>query len=354
MSIRDFSLFSFAQQCGCGAKLPPSDLRALLAPLAGHASDVPHLLIGTDDLDDAAVYEISDGLAIIQTVDFFPPNVADPRDFGRIASANALSDVYAMGGTPILALALLCVPSKNFPIDQAGRILAGARDTLDAAHAALVGGHTIKDPTLKFGLSVMGQARTDEILSNAAAQVGDLLVLTKPLGSGIATLAVKAQMADEKQASAVCRWMSRLNDVAAEAARSARCRAATDVTGFGLLGHAWQMAKASGVSMRLAVDDIPVLDSVADWASMGLVPSAAYSNRTYLAGKVRFDAEIPLSRKDVLFDPQTSGGLLVCVKPDRLSEFQRVMASQEPNCCEVIGDVVAMETEPEIMIVSSC
>lgn len=282
-------------------------------------------MVGFDASDDAAVYKISDDIAMIQTVDFFPPMVDDPRDFGRIAASNALSDVYAMGGVPRLAMNLLCVPSC-LPLDVVGEILAGGADKVAEAGAVIAGGHSIEDPEPKYGLCVTGFAHPRDILQNGGAGEGDLLVLTKPLGTGILTTAAKAELLDDGQYAAMIAVMTTLNRAACEAMLPLRPTACTDVTGFGLLGHVEEMARGAGLTARLTAGTIPALPGALALAREGIIPAGAYRNRAYLEGKVLVGRGIPLELADLLYDPQTAGGLVIAIPEARGGELLRRLA----------------------------
>jgi selenide,water dikinase len=342
-----FNLLQLTERCGCGAKLPAADLGELLSSLP-HSRD-PCLLVGPDTLDDGAVYRLTDDCLITQSVDFFPPVAAEPEVFGRIATANALSDIYAMGGTPLTALALMCFPS-GLPLQVAHRIITGALEKLTEAHVTLVGGHTLTDPQLKFGLSVTGLIESGQILTNAAAHPGDILVLTKPLGTGLTITAAKAGVAGEANIQEANRFMSALNSGAARAALEAGAHAATDVTGFGLLGHGWTVAKASRARIRFRAEAIPTLPGALEFASMGLVPAGAYANRQFLNNRARFSEGISLPRQDVLFDPQTSGGLLVSLPPENVERFREILIPLPDCCCPIVGEVEPGDEEPRILV----
>lgn len=267
-------------------------------------------MIGFDTSDDACVYRISDDLALIDTVDFFPPMVDDPFTFGQIAAANALSDVWAMGGTPVLAMNLLCFPSCLDP-DVAGQILAGGADKAAEAGCSVAGGHTITDDEPKYGMCVTGFARPDEILSNGGAREGDALVLTKAIGTGVLSTALKGGMLEDAAAEReLVDSMRALNRYAAEVARGLRVHACTDVTGFGLAGHLCEMAEASRLRATLRADAVPLLPQALPCAAMGLNPGGTYSNEGYFAGRVSCSDGVDLALRDLMFDPQTSGGLL--------------------------------------------
>jgi selenide,water dikinase len=341
-------LLQLAEHCGCGAKYPAADLRDLLSGFP-RAAD-PRLLVGPDTFDDGAVYRLTDNCLIVQTVDFFPPVASQPDVYGRIAAANAMSDIYAMGGRPVTAMALLCLPAKRMLLSAARGMLAGAIEKITEAGAVLVGGHTLTDPELKFGLAVTGVVEPGQILSNAGCKPGDVLVLTKPLGTGLTITAAKAGMAAESSVQQANRFMSALNARAAAAALAALACAATDVTGFGFLGHSWQMAKASVVRMRFRAESIPSIDGALGFASLGLVPAGAYANRQFLEGRVSFAADVSLACQDVLFDPQTSGGLLVCLPPDNVSRFQAALTGQTDCGSSVVGQVEPGDQEPRLVV----
>lgn len=274
--------------------------------------------MGFDASDDAAVYQISSDVALIQTVDFFPPMVDSPRDFGQIAAANALSDVYAMGGAPKLAMNLLCVPSC-LPLDVVGEILAGGADKTQEAGVVIAGGHSIEDQEPKYGLCVTGFVHPDKICTNSGAREGDVLVLTKPLGTGILTTAAKAELLSGEEYRAMVTIMTTLNKRACEAMLPLKPNACTDVTGFGLLGHVDEMARGAGLTAELWASCVPMLPRALALAREGILPAGAYRNRDYLAQRVRVDEGVPLADTDLLYDPQTSGGLVIAL-PEAHSE----------------------------------
>ena len=272
----------------------------------------PDLLIGIDGADDAGVYRISDDVALVQTVDFFTPIVDDPGDWGRIAAANALSDVYAMGGTPLTALQLLSWPRDVLPWSAAADVIDGAVEVLTRANCTLVGGHSIDDSDPKFGFAITGTVHPDRIITNSAAQPGDRLVLTKALGTGVIANAIKEGSAPPSSSSAAIASMSRLNAAASSAAVSAGITAGTDVTGFGLLGHLGEMLEASNVSATIDVTEIPILPGAAEIAADGYVPGGTKRNYQAVKGVVDF-GDTPTAIQTILVDAQTSGGLLLSV-----------------------------------------
>ncbi|MDF2839446.1 MAG: selenophosphate synthase [Clostridia bacterium] len=297
-----------------------------------------NLIVGLETSDDAAVYKIDDNRGIILTLDFFTPVVDDPYLFGQIAAANSLSDVYAMGGKPITAMNITCFPSC-LPINVLTEILKGGADKVKEAGAIVVGGHTVEDDEPKFGLSVMGMVALDQVTPNAAASPGDLLILTKPLGLGIINTAVKADVASAAAAQKAIDTMAYLNKDAAEAAARVGVNACTDITGFGLLGHAYEMAEGSGVTIELWSDLLPIINESIELAKMGIIPAGAYNNRKHLDGKLLFCNQIPQHIEDVMFDPQTSGGLLFAVKGTKAEELMKLLRENNRTECAIIGKV---------------
>jgi selenide, water dikinase len=287
-------------------------LHRALASLPRYAAD-PDVLVGLDTFDDAAVVRLTPDIALIQTVDFFTPVVDDPYDYGQIAAANALSDVYAMGGTPRTALNLVCWPPSGLAPEILGAILAGGADKVHEAGAVLVGGHSIQDEELKYGLAVTGIAHPDEIVTNAALRPGDALVLTKPLGTGILTTALKRGARSEASLAEAVASMKALNGSAMAIARAAGVRGATDVTGFGLLGHAAQSADAAGVTLVFQAGALPAFEGARELGPAGHVPGGGAANRAYFGPRVAVDPAVAEADVLLAFDPQTSGGLLLAV-----------------------------------------
>jgi selenide,water dikinase len=310
----------------------PGDLSEALAPLP-RITD-PRLLVGRETFDDAGVFALSDDLAIVQTVDFFAPIVDDPYLFGQVAAANALSDVYAMGGEPLTAMNIVGFPEGKLPIDVLTAILRGGQDKVHEAGAVLVGGHTVVDEEVKYGLAVTGRAHPAHLLTNAGARPGDRLVLTKPIGSGILATAAKRGDLSRALESAMIGSMATLNATASRAALVVGARCATDVTGFGLLGHASHIARASGVTLVIRVGAVSVLDGARDALARGARTGGAGRNASYLEAIVEWAGTSDADRA-LLVDPQTSGGLLVAVPPERASEY----LTRVPGAVE-IGEVV--------------
>lgn len=328
-------LTKLAPNCGCAAKVGPGTLAGVLCGLPKFQD--PNLLVGTETSDDAAVYRISDELAMIQTLDFFTPVADDPYDFGQIAAANALSDVYAMGGEPKTALNIVAFP-KDMDTAILGEILKGGADKVMEAGAVLAGGHTIQDDTPKYGLSVTGFVHPEKFWKNYGAQTGDRLILTKPLGTGIVNTAIKADMVSEEAREAALKSMKTLNRYARDVLKRHTVHACTDVTGFGLGGHATEMAVASDRTIVIDTEKLPVLPDVEEFASMGLIPGGAYRNREF-AEKTGVKSVAELWREDLVFDPQTSGGLLAAV-PER--DVPEIMKRLDESGLQagVIGEVV--------------
>jgi selenide,water dikinase len=296
----------------------PGDLTQALAALIPHSD--PRLLIGHETFDDAGVFRLSDDLALVQTVDFFAPIVDDPYDFGQVAAANALSDVYAMGGEPLTALAIVGFPTGSLPLEVLGQILRGAQDKVHEAGASLVGGHTVTDDEVKFGLSVTGRVHPAQILSNANARPGDVLVLTKPLGTGLVATAVKRGLAAPAHEAAMVSSMRQLNRDAARAATAIGVACATDITGFGLLGHASHIARASHVSLRVDVASIPTLPGTREALDAGIRTGGAERNEAFVSSDVLW-GRVSDADRAILVDPQTSGGLLLTVPVARVDEY---------------------------------
>lgn len=310
----------------------------------------PNLLVGMNSIDDAGVYRLTDELALIQTVDFFTPIVDDPYFYGQIGAANALSDVYAMGGQPLTVLNLVAFPSKKLDIKVLGDILKGGADKVLEAGAVLVGGHSIEDDEPKFGLAVTGIVHPDQVVTNCGARPGDKLVLTKPLGTGIITTAIKAGMATGETEKEVSSWMATLNRDAAAAMVDTGVHACTDITGFGLLGHAMEIAQGSGVNLVIKAAKIPVLPGAKEFAAMGLVPGGAYNNRRYLGDRVSVGAGVTDVLRDILYDPQTSGGLLIAVPADRSDHLMGALAERGVAAARVIGEAVAGSGEISVVV----
>ena len=323
----EVKLTKLAQCAGCGAKVGARTLAQLLEGLKVHRD--PNLLVGFDKSDDASVYKVSDDLALVQTVDFFPPIADDPYLFGQIAATNALSDVYAMGGEPRLALNLMCVP-EDMPREAVHAMLRGGYDKVYEAGCLITGGHSIFDKEPKYGLSVTGFVHPDHILTNSGAQPGDVLLLTKPLGIGVLTTANKAELASPEAMERAYGLMTTLNKAARDAMVRYRVHACTDVTGFGLMGHLLEMTQGSDVEAHLSVGDIDLIPEALELAKMGLLPEGMYRNRTFAEPWVEV-GDTPLHCQDLLFDPQTAGGLLMAVHPGDAQALYRELEGAVPS-----------------------
>ncbi len=299
----------------------------------------PDLIVGTGTCDDAGVFRLDEETALVQTVDFFTPIVDDPFDFGRIAAANALSDVYAMGGRPLTAMNIVCFPVKEMPREILRDILIGGLEKIQEAGAVLLGGHSVEDPEIKYGLSVTGVVRPDEVLTNDGARPGDALVLTKPIGTGVLATALKGKVAGESALGTLVRVTSTLNRAAADVMRGFEVHACTDVTGFGLAGHALEMARGARVRILLRAEAVPVIPEARELAAMGLLPAGSYATRHYCGHLVDAADGVDPLLMDLLFDPQTSGGLLLAAPRDQAGACVDRMHEQGIAEAAVIGEV---------------
>ena len=301
----------------------------------------PNLIVGLERADDAGVYKINDELAIIQTVDFFTPIVDDPFCFGQIAVANALSDVYAMGGIPKTAMNLVAFPIKEMGISILRQILEGGLDTMKQAGVVLVGGHSIEDRELKYGLSVTGFVHPDRVIQNTGLKPGDRLILTKPLGTGIINTAIKGGIASAAVTETVTRIMITLNRQAAEVMCHYPVSACTDVTGFGLIGHLAEMIVGTSCSVQLRSSQIPVIPETFEYAGMGLIPGGAFKNKEFRASIVTFSSMIDPLLQEILFDPQTSGGLLIGIQDKFSQDLLQELKSSGAGDSAIIGEVTS-------------
>jgi selenide,water dikinase len=296
------------------------------------------LLVGIEGVDDAGVYQLTEDIALVQTVDFFPPIVDDPFAFGQVAAANALSDVYAMGGQPITALNIIGFPAKMDP-QIIGQILSGGADKIAEAEAVIAGGHSVKDNELKYGLAVTGLIHPSKIIANSNAQVGDRLILTKPIGTGIVSTAVKQKKAGKTEESKVVEVMSALNKIAAEEMIRFEAHAATDVTGFGLGGHSYEMASGSKVSIEISFKNVILLPGAIEYAESGALTGGANANRQYLDGKIHFAENFEKHVHDIIYDAQTSGGLLIAVAEEKSGILLESLLARGVEAAE-IGRVI--------------
>jgi len=336
MAESEVKLTKLAKCAGCGAKVGAGVLASLLDGIRVRRD--PNLLVGFDKSDDASVYRVSDELALVQTVDFFPPIADDPYLFGRIAATNALSDVYAMGGEPKLALNIMCIP-ESMSSDTVHQLLRGGYDAVYEAGALITGGHSILDDEPKYGLAVTGFVHPDHILTNSGARPGDVLMLTKPLGLGVLSTAAKAEMLSPAGEALSQKLMTTLNRTARDIMVNYRVHACTDVTGFGLLGHTCEMAQGSDVEIELHPGEIDLIPEALELARVGLLPAGMYRNRSFAEPWV--DAgDIPLERQDLLYDPQTSGGLLIAVAPEDAPALFSELKGAVPSA-QRVGEVRA-------------
>ena len=312
MAENEVKLTKLAKCAGCGAKVGAGVLAQLLDGIKVHSD--PNLLVGFDKSDDASVYKVSDDLALVQTVDFFPPIADDPYLFGQIAATNALSDVYAMGGEPKLCLNIMAIPA-DMPKEAVHDLLRGGYDKVYEAGALITGGHSILDEEPKYGLAVTGFVHPDNVLTNSGAKPGDVLLFTKPIGIGVLTTAAKADMASAESMELAHKLMTTLNKTARDAMVKYRVHACTDVTGFGLLGHTLEMAQGSGMEVELDVEAIDLIPEAVELARMGILPEGMYRNRAFAEESVD-EGTTELCKQDLLYDPQTAGGLLMAVDPE--------------------------------------
>jgi selenide,water dikinase len=326
-------LTDLSHGAGCACKIGPGDLREVLAQLPRQVH--PDLLVGGETYDDAGVYRLSDELALVQTVDFFTPIVDDPRDFGRIAAANALSDVYAMGGRPVTAMNLVGFSLERLGGEVLAAILGGGAEVAAAAGVAIVGGHSIDDPEPKYGLAVTGVVHPARVVRNSTARAGDVLFLTKPVGGGALTTAAKrgtAPAAAIREGTAV---MTTLNGPAAAAAQSVGPSAMTDVTGFGLLGHLHELATASGVEARVTAGAVPALAGATELLAAGAIAGGSRRNREWVEPHVEWDHAVPEPVRALLCDAMTSGGLLVAVAPARAGAMEQALRAAAPASARI-------------------
>ena len=332
-------LTRFSHGAGCACKLSPADLRTVLGLVHGLDRDPdPNLLVGLDTADDAAVYRVRDDLALVVTTDFFTPIVDDAYDWGRIAATNALSDVYAMGGTPLLALNLVAWPRDGLPFELLARVLDGSNDVVRRAGAVVGGGHSIDDPEPKFGLAVVGTVHPERVLTNRGAQPGDALVLTKPIGLGVISTALKRDAAPAHLVDEAIRVMTTLNADARDAALELgdALHAATDVTGFGLLGHLREMLHASGLAGDVDADAVPVIDGVRDLLAAGMVAGGTQRNHAFIDDYVDWGT-LALDEQLLLADAQTSGGLLLAVAAASADQLVRALETRGTLAAAIVG-----------------
>jgi selenide,water dikinase len=324
--------------------MSPSDLAQALEGLPKIVDK--NLIVGMETLDDAGVYRLTEDIALVQTVDIFTPIVDDPYIYGSIVAANSMSDVYAMGGKPLLAMNIMGFPIGKLDISIMTEILKGGTEKLKEAGVVLVGGHTIDDQELKYGLSVTGVISPDKVITNANAKSGDLLILTKPIGTGVIGLAIKAEMLSHNDVIVqnACKLMQSLNKTASELMQDVVVNACTDITGFGLLGHSSEMAKGSGVAISISAEKVPILDGVLELAKPDVVPGRSHANKNFLEGSVIFKDEIPVELAELLFDSQTSGGLLISVEKSKAKLLLGKLHNAGIAEASIIGEVMESPT----------
>ena len=340
MSIK---LTELAFCAGCAAKLRAEVLMDVINPFGNvfNQADYPDLLIGLEKADDAAVLKLNDEQALVFTTDFFPPPVDDPYDYGAVAAANSISDIFAMGGKPLMALNVTALPA-DLPKDVISEIFRGGAEKAKEAGCPIVGGHTIRDNEPKYGLAVVGMVHPDKILYKGHLSVGDKMVLTKPIGFGVTVTASKVGLAEEEDLQTVINWMKTLNRTASELAVEFGSHSGTDVTGFSLMGHSWEMIRGTDLGLRYAYDDIPFVPNYEKYMEMGMFSAGANENYNFYIDKVRFAEHIDENHQMMLFDPQTSGGLLLGIHPDQIDAFLEKAASVG-QFARVIGEVVEGE-----------
>ncbi|SKA30613.1 selenophosphate synthase [Enhydrobacter aerosaccus] len=349
MNTHKVRLTSLAHGGGCGCKLAPSVLQELLADQPA-AAVYKQLLVGTETSDDAAVWQVDENTCIIATTDFFMPMVDDPYDFGRIAATNALSDVYAMGGKPVMALAILGMPVDKIPTEMVREILKGGAAVCASAGIPVAGGHSIDCPEPVYGLAVIGTCRPEQVRRNSGARAGDALILTKPIGVGIYSAAIKKSALPPPAYPEMIGTTTLLNKVGTELGTDADVHAITDVTGFGVLGHGLEMARGSGLTLVLEADAVPLLSEAAALAQQGFVTGASHRNWASYGHDVRLPEGLPDWRRHLLADPQTSGGLLVACAPERADAIVRKIAAAGYPAARVIGR--AESGEPVVKVIA--
>jgi len=308
-----------------------------------------NVIVGLDTIDDAGVYRITDELAIVQTVDFFTPIVDDPYWFGQIAAANALSDVYAMGGTPRTAMNLVAFPTETMALSVLRKVIRGGIDKVREAGVVLLGGHSVEDRELKYGLSVTGFVHPDRIIAKHGLHLGDKLILTKPLGTGILSTAIKAGLASPDVTEVVAKLMAELNRKSAKIMMEYPVSACTDITGFGLLGHLAEMIEGSALGVSVSCNGLPVIPEAVEYAQMGLIPAGAYKNREFRQAMIRVPSSIDQATQDILFDPQTSGGLLIAIDHVNAPALIKDLRDNGIECAAAIGEVIS-EPKGEIVV----
>jgi selenide, water dikinase len=334
-------LLKMVEQGGCSSKIPPKMLEEVLRQLP--VSVDPDILVNIDTHDDAGVYRLNDDMALVFTTDFFPPVCSDPYEFGQIAAANSISDIYAMGGTPLLALNIMMFPASNLPLDAYSQILKGGFDKAEEAGVKIIGGHTIDDTPPKYGLAVVGFAHPEKLTTNAGAKPGDYLILTKPIGTGIILAGHRLGMTVDSDLQKALDNMKLLNRSGAEVMRKFEIKGATDITGFGLGGHALKMARASTVSINFNMKTVPLLNGSLKLADDGCIPGASFTNLGYAESETFFSKDLSYNLKMIAFDAQTSGGLLISVQAEKAEGMLSDLKSAGLRSSAIIGTVTAQK-----------
>ena len=332
-------LTKFVENAGCASKINQNDLKIVLAGLPKTTD--PRVLVSADTCDDAGVFKISDDLALVQSVDIFTPSVDDPYTFGQIAAANSVSDIYAMGGTPLTALSIIGFPIETMSHRIMNQILRGGVDKMEEAGVSIVGGHSIKDNEVKFGFAVTGTIHPEKIITNNTAQPGDILVLTKPLGTGVIGFASQIGKASAESLNTISRSMTELNKIPAEIMMDMGVKTATDVTGFGLMGHLSEIAAQSKVTIEIYADQVPVFEGVFDKIRQGMISGAIERNKEFASQYVTKSSGVSEERETVLYDPQTSGGLLIAIHPNLAEELVSRLKKNGLDFTSIIGSVVS-------------
>lgn len=341
------SLTQFVESAGCASKINQSDLKIVLAGLPA-VSD-PRVLVSADTCDDAGVFKLNDELALVQSVDVFTPNVDDPYTFGQIAAANSLSDIYAMGGKPLTALSIVGFPIETMSHKVMNQMLRGGIDKMREAGVEVIGGHSIKDTEIKFGFSVTGEVNPKKIITNDKAKPGDVLILTKPLGTGVISFAHQLKRASQESLETISRSMAELNKIASEAMVKAGVTTATDVTGFGLMGHLSEMVAQSRVTVEVYVNKVSLFEGVLDCIREEIISGAIERNKEFVAQYVSIEKGVSVEIETALYDPQTSGGLLIAINSDQGEEFVKKLKEEGVESAAIIGRIVS-KSEGKIIL----
>jgi selenide,water dikinase len=337
--IGEVHLTQLVEKAGCASKIDQAFLKQVLKDLP--AVDDPRVLVGVPAGDDAGVYDMGDGTALVQTVDVFTPSVDDPYAFGQVAAANSVSDIYAMGGTPMTAVSVLGFPVRKVPDETMSRILSGGIDKMNEAGVAIIGGHSINDSEIKAGFAVTGTIETDKIVTNAAAKPGDVLILTKPLGTGIVAFAAQIGRAKAESVEATAKSMTTLNKKASQLMVKFGAHACTDVTGFSLMGHLSEMALSSGVDVEIIWDDIPLFPGVLEYAAAGILPGAIERNKESCGDRIVSSDALPQEMVDMCYDAQTSGGLLIAIAESDAGSLLKALHKDGISTAAIVGRVSA-------------